>query len=682
MKSVQQLNEIYRKADEVDKYEFPKQRSSILLTSGDHYAKRWDIFSRTVRENGRLNERSKIRLTKNHMQRIVKTYINNIVTAAPNVAITAKNQKELKNQKQAELNGAVWKDLCQKWGWDTIVQRLAYDYVVIGECFVKCFFNPNKGRLIAYEQVTDILGNPVFEADGSQKVGKPIYSGELELDVFYAFNTLRCPSAKSLKDSPYLIFRKMVDTKVLKKMWPQYSEEGLIKSTKDDTFLVFDGNRGTYVDTQDQTMVLEYYYRPSLEYPNGYYYIATEAVILEEGELPFGIFPIKHVGWDEIPTTARHDSLIKQLRPVQLELNRSASKIAETQMVAGDVKIVGSYGAKLENGAMLPGIRYFQTNGPAPTILPGQSGEQYFEYMQFCIEEMYQIANLDLEMMEKSEGALDPITFLFRSLRQKKAYSLYAQKFESFLVEIVELSLSLAKKYYNDQHLIPAIGMSEMINIEEFKSTDPLYYQIKVEPQSGDIETKMGKYMTIQSILQYAGSQLQPEQLGNLVRNMEYVNKEQIFEDATMNYDMAVNIILALDRGEKPVPRMNQPHEYILSKLVARTLKPDYQFLPEIVRANYEEAMAAHQELLAENIRKQQAAQAGLIPTTGYMVACDLYVPKADDPTKTQRARIPYDSLQWLIKKLEDQGTTMALESLPPDMQANILQPAQPMQPT
>ena len=39
-----------------------------------------------------------------------------------------------------------------------------------------------------------------------------------------------------------------------------------------------------------------------------------------------------------------------------------------------------------------------------------------------------------------------------------------------------------------------------------------------------------------------------------------------------------------------------------------------------------------------------------------------MYIPKAGDPEKTERAKVPYQALDWLIQKLDQQG--MSLEKL------------------
>jgi hypothetical protein len=60
----------------------------------------------------------------------------------------------------------------------------------------------------------------------------------------------------------------------------------------------------------------------------------------------------------------------------------------------------------------------------------------------------------------------------------------------------------------------------------------------------------------------------------------------------------------------------------------------------------------------AEEQRKIQEAAQGFIPMSGMAVVCDIYVPDPNNSSKTMRARVPYDALTWLLKRLEEQGAT------------------------
>ena len=118
--------------------------------------------------------------------------------------------------------------------------------------------------------------------------------------------------------------------------------------------------------------------------------------------------------------------------------------------------------------------------------------------------ELYQIAGIaqDSEM----KPGTDPWQSLWNSIKDKKKFSLYGEKFERFLSKVCETYLELAKAYFDENMLIPAIGRAEYINIPEFKTQDPLFTRIKLEPMSEDINSMMGKTLQLNHFLQYAGN--------------------------------------------------------------------------------------------------------------------------------------------------------------------------------
>jgi hypothetical protein len=254
---------------------------------------------------------------------------------------------------------------------------------------------------------------------------------------------------------------------------------------------------------------------------------------------------------------------------------------------------------------------------------------------------------------------------LFASMRDKQKFSIYAEKFEEFLMDICEISLEIVKAYYEPGRIIPIIGKSEMVNIEELKNTVDTKYQIRLEPQTDDMETKMGRQLAFNHVLQYTGQNLSREDLGKLIRHMPYANVEGMFDDLTIDYDNATNDILAMDRGRPRPARSVDNHEYMLKRLTHRQKGADYEFLPPEVQMLYQQKVQGHEQFLKQQAQAAEAAAAGFIPTGGYAVKADLYV--TDKEGKTKRATVPYESMQWLIDKLGAQGSTQEmLDNLPP----------------
>jgi hypothetical protein len=609
-----------------------------------------------------LSNEQKLRLTKNHIHKIIRGYVNNIVSQAPGVVPVPNNPKERQDQKAAELNKSVWQFAKVNHRLNIQIQKWAKDYCEIGEVILKVFFDPAAGRFVGYEQELDEMGQPVFDENGQpQASDRASFTGDLMFERIHGFNLLRAPEAKTMDESPYFINRKMVAVDDLKKMVQgDEDKEKLVVESMDETYYVFDNNKSRYVESKNQAMVKEFYFRPCLQYPSGYFYIATGKGILFEGELPFGIFPIIYEGFDEVSTTPRHRSIIKQLRPYQVEINRAGSKMAEHQVTLGDDKVILQNGSKVTSGPHLPGIRTMYVNGSAPTVMAGRTGEQYMPYVDSQIKEIYQVANM-VEDYEEKDSVQDPYARLYTSIKNRKKFKIYTDKFEDFLCRVCKTYLELAKQYFDENTLIPMIGRSEYVNIPEFKSIDPLNFQIKIEPMSDDIETMMGKHLVFNHLLQYVGPNLEKTDVGRIMKNMPFMNGEAAFKNLTINEDSADNIILALERGDAVQLQRYDDVEFIGKQLSSRMKEADFQLLSPQIQMQYQDIVDQCENIAAERLAAIKAGQSEFIPSGGMLTKCDFYVPDPSNTGRTTRATVPSEALDWLIKKLAEQGSAQEI---------------------
>ena len=141
------------------------------------------------------------------------------------------------------------------------------------------------------------------------------------------------------------------------------------------------------------------------------------------------------------------------------------------------------------------------------------------------------------------------------------------------------------------------------------------------------------------------------------MRNMPFANLDESFGDLTIDYDMGTNMILALDRGEMPQPNPYDDHKYMIKRLVHRMRMADFKLLPPEVQQAYQQTKDHYQQL---EVRQQQmllAAQNEFIPTGGSLVKVDFYITKPGGK-KPERALLPHESLNWLVQRLADQGSS------------------------
>lgn len=667
---ISELEELYQEAHNADIQLRSEQRTNLQLVSGDHYSKTGSRSWNRLRDSKNLSAEIKVRLTENHIGKITRIYRNSILSQSPGVKIFPKNETELQDQKAAEMHDAVWKDIKARHGIENKTRLWAKDFVELGEVFCKVFWDPNSGMQIGWEPKVDEEGKPVTDPiTGSFQQGEtPVMSGDLAYEVIHGFDVFRDSTAKSFEDARFIGFDKMVPVKDLKERYKGDAEKlKYIQESSKDTFRVMDTNSFTYSSTKGLCLTKEYYFRPCSDYVNGYYYITTEQGILEGGELPFGIYPILYETFDETTTAPRGFSVIRTLRPIQVEINRMVSKIAEHHMTVGDTKVFITSGAKPGSGVNKPGIRY-ETVGPGgqPIVVPGAAGDQFLPHLDKKIATLYSLADLNMDD-DVVPPQVEPYTLLFRSIKNKKKFSLYSDKFTGFLVRVCEVSLRLMKKYAPDNLVVQAIGRNERVNIPEFKNSDDLSWQIKVEESTDDLESVFGRQLSINTLIQYVGQKLPADQLGKFIRLSPYLNKEKMFEDTTMEYDNSVNDILALDRGEYPPTFENCDHKYQLERITNRTKQGDFRFKDQNIRQMYAMKIHEHETFLAKQAQAVKDAEAGFIPSGGYSVATDFYVASdPGDPAKTKRLRVPSEALSWLVKMLDQQGsTTEAIKQMP-----------------
>lgn len=660
---IEKLNQLYRDAENIDKEIFAEYRSNLLLVAGEHYTKNSNKYFARLRETNRLSETQKLRLTKNHVHKIVRHYENAILSKAPGITVLPANPMEMQDKKEAELNKSVWEYGKKHYRLQEKIRRWAGDFTGVGEVATKIFWDPTAGEFLGYRPKMMMTpdGTEVEEMneDGSMVPddSMPVFSGDFVFESIPAFNLIRDPSCKEMDDARWLGLRKMVPADDLKKMYAEEPEKlKYITGSRDKTYIVFDSNQANYQKAEKEVLVKEIYFKPCMEYPEGYFYIFTDEGILEEGPLPFGIFPICWSAFDLYSTSPRGRSIVKVARPYQAEINRASSQLASHQITVGDDKILYQSGTRLARGALLPGVRGISYQGATPTILPGRDGSQFFGYIQNQISEMYQACMLE-EINSQEQHNLDPYTLLFRSMSQQTKFRKYTERFERFLIDVAEKYLEMAKFYLPDDRVIAAVGKNEIVNLAEFRETTPLKFEISVEGKTDSADTVLGKQLTFNHLLQYVGKDLDKEDIGRLIKNMPFVNNEDSFSHLTVDHDNVENDMLALERGEQPFVSKNANNELYVKMFEHRMKQPDFRYLDPMIQQMYSQFLTMHQQEIARKQEEIMRAKNEFIPIGGAMIATDMYIENKEDPSKApKRARIPYQALDWLVKQLDVQG--------------------------
>jgi hypothetical protein len=642
------FNDLFTTAQESERELYAEMRTNILLKNGNHYNKKSSNYIEQLRTRGVIpKESAKIRITKNHLHRILNAYENSILEHNPSTTVSPFNPDELSDTKAAMLGKSVVDWIKQTTQWNKKRAKYVSDLVTVGETFAKLSYD--------YEMGPQVIGED----------GLPQLTGQFKIDKLYGFEVKVDPSARDFDEAKWVCLELIVDKVDLVEMLMAMGREEDIKKLENaagGSYMIFDAQRGTHMKKSGKILLREWFFRPTSKRPNGWYALNTDAIDILQEELPLGIFPIYKCGFDDIENTPRSSSITRVCRPYQVEINRASSKMAEHQVTLGDDKVFIQSGTKLVNGGTYHGIRAMKFSGAMPVVQPGRSGEQYLNYIVQNINEMYQAVDMQ-ELIQDKQTVGDPFLMLFESMKRKKKYAKYVEKYERFEVEIFTDALKMAKVYLNENHMIKIVGQQEKLNIAEFKKIDDSGFQVKVEAMSGDIETRFGKVLTTVQILQYAGSSLQPDQIGTLIKQLPYGNSEQIYDPLTTNYDSSVNDILAMDRGIRRDAKPFDNHSYMLDAFMNRIRKTDFEALPDEVKSLYQNRISQHEQFIKQQKEEAQRANQGNIPTDGFLTTVNASW-QNPETGKVERIKVPSASVMWLSQQLQKQGFFTQLNGL------------------
>lgn len=695
--SINDLNDWVQRARNALESHFAEIRTNILLDAGNHHPKRERLSqTRVFRDASR---QKKIRITKNHIQVITKFIRNSIQNRAPDGGVYPVNEKELADRKAAELNSSVYEWLKTESQLSSVYGKIIHDFVVQGETYTKVFWDPEGGGFAGWEEAegddADAYGSepneenedeedeedsdeekePREEEEKKGGTRKPKFKGGIVYETIPAYNFLTDPNATSERTNEHVCIIKYIPRKkLLDRYRGDEKKFKIVKNSSRERNNWFDGFTGIYTDSgSDEVELREHYFKPGCpDYPEGGYCFTTDTGILEKGDLPDG-FCIFSAVFDEAPETPRGYAIVKQAKSFQTEVNRCAAAIIMESIVLGHSTVLYQAGQKPSTSAIGNGMKGLEYHSlAAPVVVEGKSGEQYVDYMNSMIDEMYKVCLVPQQDEDKQPAqGNDAQAMLGRALKDKMRFSLYGEKIELLICSIIDYSLALARRYMSDDQVIPIIGKSEAVNIAEFKNTTPRQYQIKIKPRSDDFTSVYGKSIQIIQALQYVGNQLPPEAIAGMIRELPFVNKETMLKDFTVWQDQADAVILSLDRGQQPFFFERTNHDYMIQRLSMRMNENDFPDLAPEIQMNYLDRYDAHVQVMSQQQKEAAEADAGFIPSQGGLVSVDYYIQTAEG--KQQRARLPYEAVHWLIERLRQQGTEVEkITNLPPAAQADL----------
>ena len=663
-----ELVEASKAAFEADRRIFAEMRSAVRAYVGQFGADMGSVDD-VRREGGRgiappasrEKGRSFLRYAKNHIPRLADVYSNEILREAPDVAVVPVTGGEVRAAPLARMNNDVWEHHKKKTAanYRQVVDDRVLDFVVTGEVAVKLYWDEEK------------------DCVHEEKISP--------------FDLARAPGSQSVEESPWHVFRRVYTRRQLiriygPKLAAAISQPGSAPATTwlgESSHTVFQSSRYEYSNLEG-AMVMEYYERPTATHPKGRYFYFTEGRLLEKGELPGGVYPIVVQRFLKTPGLARGHSFIRNVYRIQTEINRASGQDATNMTHFGDDKFVTNASSDIQIGQVVKGATHLKVSSYGDLQssfmhVEGKGMPKYVDYVRAQVKEMDYICHVATQMEEKKgpQKGGDLSVVLYTQIKDKKRFVKYAQGFEDFTVTLARSVLELYRHYLMSSDVIHSGNRDEMVLVDDFKETSDLDYMFKVAPANESDETRLGKQIAVDKLLQYAGRDLDKTDIGMVLRSSTLSDNQGLMDHFSASYDSLVNNLIEIEKGILPVVSDTEDFAYKSRMVTARMNRPDFKHLPGLVQELYQRFLKICEEGVAKAENERLRIEKGVVPTDGALINTDMYrtVPNSSGTgMKTEKVKIPQAALEWLTKALEKQGATQEnLAGLPAPVQGNIM---------
>lgn len=350
-------------------------------------------------------------------------------------------------------------------------------------------------RAIYQEQLVAVGIDP-------QMVTKTSWPGQIRIDVISPFDMVVDPVAKSVYDAKYAICVHACSPAEVKARYGKDIKPDSKISSPDEHITA---NGPTYQSDQNDAVKVYYgYFLPSPENPKGRYVVFTKDEILHDGgwEFPINKLPFVEFIVDEFPGEMWSYGLIEKAVPLQKQLNRALSQVAEYTNLTVSPKWMAPRGALSAPISNEPGsvTEYNPMNGfridpfPMPQMNP-----IVFQQVQDISVRLMQT----FYQTEMQDGAVPPNIEAATAidLLQEMAADGIAPLIDAFEKSIecaANLIIQFCSTYYDKMRIVQIVGANNIAKVKAFQSVGAV---IKVESGSGMPRTRAGRQAAISHLI-------------------------------------------------------------------------------------------------------------------------------------------------------------------------------------
>jgi hypothetical protein len=228
--------------------------------------------------------------------------------------------------------------------------------------------------------------------------------------------------------------------------------------------------------TQDKCIVKRMYVREDKENPKGKYYAWTGNTLLQEGELPDGIFPFVVFKWLYQPGYVYPEGFVEPLIRSQITINDGLLKLRKLAEKKANPPILMAGNSEVREETMQESgqdIYRYKMGYDKPEFLQfPQDMQEVYNLIAMAREEMMSIAGLRETSLGRQprEATATQMALLKRSDNAGIGYFKYA--FEKTFAKVCHTKLELAKKYFKQERLIKIVGVDRKPYVSKFYGAD------------------------------------------------------------------------------------------------------------------------------------------------------------------------------------------------------------------
>lgn len=320
---------------------------------GNQYAtwtKTYGLKVRPFEENDPLRQKKKPRLVYNYSRVMLENLLAYFLKNNPAFSASA-NHGDPKSQSAAILSRQLMRFYWMQLNLEDKLERTGLWVLNAGSAFWEIGWDPNAGPKMQMpvenpmqqpgmmQMLAGAMGiaSPMMIAPEPQYEMRPI--GDPYIRLRSPFECYPDFGAETIDDAQWFITATMRPVPTLKKEFPDKAD--LIKPEMPDfqqsyqrqALSSFGANMRGYPNPEkmNRAMVIEYWARPTQEYPDGLRVVMTQNAILAQGATPDGYDHIPFAMWGDrlVPGDFWPDSTMRDLLSPQKELNKRASQMVE-----------------------------------------------------------------------------------------------------------------------------------------------------------------------------------------------------------------------------------------------------------------------------------------------------------------------------------------------------------------